>query len=55
MTILLHEQKKEQRRKALLGAQYTNTKAYRGVQYNRIANGKPIHGNLTYRGVTYKK
>ena len=55
MTILQHVQKKEQRRKALLGAQYTNTKAYRGVQYSHITNGKPVQGSLTYRGVAYKK
>lgn len=55
MTILQHEQKKEQRRQALLGAQYTNTRAYRGVPYTQITNGKPVHGNLTYRGVAYSK
>lgn len=55
MTILQHVQKKEQRRKALLGAQYTNAKAYRGVKYTHITNGKPVHGSLTYRGVAYSK
>ena len=55
MTILQHVQKKEQRRKALLGAQYTNAKTYRGVKYTHITNGKPVHGNLTYRGIAYIK
>ena len=53
MTILQHIQKKEQKRRALLEAQYTNTKSYRGVSYEKVANGKAIHGNLTYRGVSY--
>ena len=55
MTILQHVQKKEQRRRALLGAQYSNTKAYRGVPYQHLTNGKPVHSRLTYRGVTYTK
>lgn len=55
MTILQHVQKKEQRRRALLGAQYTNAKAYRGVPYGKVANGKAVHGRLTYRGVSYNK
>ena len=55
MTILQHLQRKEQRRRALLGAQYSSLKAYRGVPYEHITNGKPIHGSLTYRGVSYTK
>ena len=55
MTILQHIQKKEQRRRALLGAQYSSVKAYRGVSYAKVTNGKPVHGRLTYRGVSYQK
>ena len=55
MTILQHIQKKEQRRRALLEARYTSAKAYRGVPYQHITNGKPVHSNLTYRGVSYAK
>lgn len=55
MTILQHIQKKEQRRRALLEAQYSNAKAYRGVPYSHVTNGKAVHGSLTYRGVTYNK
>lgn len=55
MTILQHIQKKEQKRRALLGAQYSSVKAYRGVVYTKLANGKPVHGRLTYRGVQYRK
>ena len=55
MTILQHVQKSEQRRRALIGAQYTSLKAYRGVPYKNIANAKAVHGNLTYRGVSYVK
>ena len=46
---------KELKRRALLGAQYSNAKAYRGVPYQHITNGKAVHGSLTYRGVTYNK
>ena len=45
----------ELKRRALLGAQYSNAKAYRGVPYQHITNGKAVHGSLTYRGVTYNK
>jgi len=55
MTILQHVQKSEQKRRALFEAQYTNAKAYRGVPYTNLANGKAIHGNLTYRGISYNK
>ena len=55
MTILQHVQKKEQRRRALLEAQYNSAKAYRGVPYQHITNGKPVHSRLTYRGVAYNK
>ena len=55
MTILQHLQKKEQKRRALLEAQYSNAKAYRGVPYSHVTNGKPVHGHLTYRGVSYDK
>ena len=55
MTIFQHIQKKEQKRRALLGAQFTSAKAYRGVSYSKIANGKAVRGNLTYRGVKYTK
>ena len=55
MTALELIQKKELKRRALLGAQYTSLKAYRGVPYQHITNGKAVHGNLTYRGVAYTK
>jgi hypothetical protein len=55
MTILQHVQKKEQKRRALFEAQFTNTKAYRGVRYDKLANGPAVHGNLTYRGANYIK
>lgn len=55
MTILQHLQVKEQKRRALLGAQYNSLKAYRGVPYEHVTNGKAIHGHLTYRGVSYDK
>ena len=55
MTILQHIQKKELKRRALLGAQYSSAKAYRGVMYSKLANGKPVHGRLTYRGAQYQK
>lgn len=55
MTILQHLQAKEQKRRALLGAQYNNLKAYRGVPYQHVTNGKAVHGNLTYRGIRYTK
>ena len=55
MTELALIKKKELKRRALLEAQYTNAKAYRGVAYQNIANGKPVHGRLTYRGVAYSK
>ena len=55
MTILEHVQKKEQKRRALFEAQFTNAKAYRGVQYDKLANGPAVHGNLTYRGAGYIK
>ena len=55
MTILQHLQAKEQKRRALLGAQYSSLKAYRGVRYGKLANGKAVHGSLTYRGVSYTK
>lgn len=55
MTILQHLQKAEQRRRALLGAQYSSLKAYRGIPYAKVTNGKAVHGSLTYRGVSYSK
>ena len=55
MTILQHIQKKEQKRRALFEAQFSNAKAYRGIPYGKVANGKAVHGNLTYRGVSYSK
>lgn len=55
MTILQHVQKAEQRRRARMQAQYSNLKAYRGVAYQHVTNGKPIHGSLTYRGVSYSR
>ena len=55
MTLLQHIQKKELRRRALLEAQYSNAKAYRGVSYSHVTNGKAVHGPLTYRGVAYSK
>lgn len=55
MTILQHLVKAEQKRRALLGAQYTSLKAYRGVPYGKVTNGKAVHGNLTYRGASYTK
>ena len=55
MTILQHVQKSEQKRRALLGAQYTSLKAYRGVPYGKVTNGKAVQGRLTYRGVSYTK
>lgn len=55
MTILQHIQKKEQKRRALFLAQILNAKAYRGVSYEKLANQPAVHGNLTYRGVGYKK
>ena len=41
MTILQHVQKAEQRRRARIQAQYSNLKAYRGVPYEHVTNGKP--------------
>ena len=55
MTILQHIQKSEQKRRALLEAQYSSLKAYRGVPYGKVTNGKAVHGRLTYRGVAYSK
>ena len=55
MTELTLIQKKEQKRRALFEAQYTNAKAYRGVPYAKVTNGKAVHGSLTYRGVSYRK
>ena len=55
MTILQHIQKSELKRRALLGAQYTSLKAYRGVPYSKVANGKAVHGRMTYRGVSYTR
>lgn len=54
MTLLQILQKKELKRLALLEAQYTNTKAYRGVPYEHVTNGKPVHAKLTYRGISYE-
>jgi len=55
MTALEIIKKKELKRRALLGAQYSNAKAYRGVPYEHITNGKPVHCSMTYRGVNYWK
>lgn len=55
MTILQLVQKAEQRRRARIEAQYTTLKAYRGVPYEHVTNGKPVRGSLTYRGVNYAK
>lgn len=54
MTILQHLQQKEIKRRALLGAQFTSLKAYRGVPYKHATNGKTVHGTRTYRGVRYE-
>ena len=54
MTILQHLQKKEIKRRALLGAQYNSLKAYRGVPYEHVTNGKAVHGTRIYRGVRYQ-
>jgi hypothetical protein len=54
MTILQHVQKAEKRRRALLEAQYTNAKAYRGVSYENF-NAKTPRGVFTYRGVVYNR
>jgi len=55
MTALEIIKNKELKRRALLGAQYSSLKAYRGVPYEHVTNGKPVHGSLTYRGVSYTK
>ena len=55
MTILQHVQKKEQKRRALFEAQFTDAKAYRGVPYSQVVDAKAVHGNLTYRDVSYRK
>jgi len=55
MTELQMIKRQTLKRRALLEAQYTSLKAYRGVPYTNIANGKAVHGNLTYRGVSYTK
>ena len=55
MTELTLIQKKEQKRRALFEAQFSNAKAYRGVPYGKVTNGKAVHGRLTYRGVAYSK
>lgn len=55
MTELQLIKKQTLKRRALLEAQYSNAKAYRGVPYTSLANGKAVHGNLTYRGVSYSK
>ena len=55
MTIFQHLQQKEQRRRARIQAQYSNLKAYRGVSYEKVTNGKAINGPLTYRGTKYSK
>lgn len=52
MNILHIEQKKLQKRFALLAAQYTNAKAYRGVPY-QSAPKKVVHGEFVYRGHSY--
>ena len=54
MTILQHVQKTEKRRRALLEAQYTNAKAYRGVPYENFDEKTP-RGVFTYRGVVYNR
>jgi len=55
MTALDIIKRKELKRRALLGAQYSNAKAYRGVPYAHVTNGKAVHSSLTYRGVSYTK
>ena len=55
MTELTLIQKKEQKRRALFEAQFSNAKAYRGVPYGKVTNGKAVHGRLAYRGVAYSK
>ena len=42
------ERAKRRHEAALLSA-----KAYRGVPYERVVNGKAIGGTRTYRGVSY--
>lgn len=55
MTELQLIKKQTLKRRALFEAQYTNAKAYRGVPYTNLANGKAVHGSLTYRGISYNK
>ena len=55
MTELQLIKKQTMKRRALFEAQFTNAKAYRGVPYEHVTNGKPVHGSLTYRGVAYTK
>lgn len=54
MTHLALIKKAATKRAALLSAQYSNAKAYRGVPYTRLTNMKPEPKcRLTYRGVPY--
>ena len=54
MTHLALIQKAAAKRAALLSAQYSNAKAYRGIPYTRLTNMKPEPKcQLTYRGVPY--
>ena len=47
-------QKAAQKRFALLEAQYSNAKAYRGVAYDRfIVNQPSVAREMTYRGVKH--
>lgn len=41
------------RAKARYDAALVTLKAYRGVPYNRVTNGKPVAGPRTYRGIRY--
>jgi len=45
----LQLQKAQRRHEAAL----LSAKAYRGVPYERVTNGKPVTRNLIYRGVRY--
>ena len=56
MTMLQHIQKSEQKRRALLGAQYTSLKAYRGIPYTDLSYDRPVKSgstDLAYRGISY--
>ena len=53
MSELQLAQQQLKRAKARYEAALVTTKAYRGVPYNRVTNGRPAAGPRTYRGVRY--